>query len=365
MPSQQYNQVPASFTPPTTGSGFSFGTDFVPTWLQINNPSSYYLTFPGSSTEIIPPYQLGVVIPWNKSGGNIVVSTEYTPPSAPTIPVSNAEVTILATDNPRLGPSPGMSIFSSVAITSPSFLAALVIPAGQISSTTSITMPPGAIQVGVILNYASLSVNNMTALSVTGKTSSASYTPQWMNESIDTYIDTGLVVSKVIPANLDSGLEIYVRVTSAVTSDFTFGTLVAFYETVLATPHSDVFQDSSNQVPLSNSSSLQFGENSQTVSVSSAILSACIFTITPASAVSLQVTLGNGNTTIIATLMLPATAGASKTLNVTFPKELIIYGNPTYNWTLSWNFYDATGAVSNPTSVSGMMIGVVTYGNPV
>ena len=141
MPSQQYNQVPASFTPPTTGSGFSFGTDFVPTWLVINNPSSYYLTFPGNPQAIVPPYALGVVIPWGIGPGNIVVSTSYTPPGAPTLPVSNAMVTILATDNDKLGINPGIGIFADTEIPAESNL---LVPAGQAGATLTILPPRNA-----------------------------------------------------------------------------------------------------------------------------------------------------------------------------------------------------------------------------
>lgn len=116
MTTPQYNQTPASFTPPAPDTGFSFGTNFVPLFLEIDNPSSYYLTFPGRTNRVVAPYQLGVIIPWGITGGNVVVDTSFTPAGAPSLPVSNAKINILATDNPNLAPTPGTSILSSANI---------------------------------------------------------------------------------------------------------------------------------------------------------------------------------------------------------------------------------------------------------
>ena len=174
MTSQQYNQVPASFTPPTTGSGFSFGTDFVPAWLQINNPSSYYLTFPGHPQTLIAPYVVGVIIPWGVGPGNIVISTDYVPNGAPSLPSSNAEVNILATDNPHLGTDPGTPL--------PIFEQGKVVWAPLMSGTgASFTYTPHSNATGIAFMSVSNDGANLLGVSVTGNTTSYPYISQSMS----------------------------------------------------------------------------------------------------------------------------------------------------------------------------------------
>lgn len=109
----QYNQVPFQITPPIAGGIATFGVDFRPKWLAINNPSSYYVSFPGAPTQIVPPFTIGAVIPWNIGPGTIAVNLGYTPSGSPIRPVINAPITILATDSDQIFTSPGTNTLTS------------------------------------------------------------------------------------------------------------------------------------------------------------------------------------------------------------------------------------------------------------
>ena len=164
------------FIPPTVGNGYSQGLDFVPVWLQINNPSSYYLSFPHArGVAPIPPYTLGVVIPWGQVGGNIVVDTAYTPAGAPALPVSNARVTILATTNPDMVPSSGTSTLAGTQISGG------VVDVGNIAAGTVDINGPVTIEgvVGgttppAVINTASITAGGSSGIAVAaGGTSSS------------------------------------------------------------------------------------------------------------------------------------------------------------------------------------------------
>ena len=108
---QPIQQQAFSFTPPGT---FSQGFGFVPTRLRIDNPSSYYLSFPKiPSFGIITPYTFGAVVPWSQSDATVTITSDYTPPNAPALPLSNAQITILASTNQELAIQPGINIYSS------------------------------------------------------------------------------------------------------------------------------------------------------------------------------------------------------------------------------------------------------------
>ena len=192
------------FIPPTVGNGYSQGLDFVPVWLQINNPSSYYLSFPNArGVAPIPPYTLGVVIPWGQVGGNIVVSTAYTPDGAPALPVSTARVTILATTNPDMVPSSGTSTLSGTQISGgivdinagnvtvvggqsggvnvgvnqpPELLGTVTDTTGTGSGTSAtFTLPIGTHSLGVLVYAPSGSTANRADLTIEGATSGQDY----------------------------------------------------------------------------------------------------------------------------------------------------------------------------------------------
>ncbi|MGH2612674.1 MAG: hypothetical protein ACRDFB_06440 [Rhabdochlamydiaceae bacterium] len=116
----QYNQQVFTVTP--GGPDQSFGLDWVPVWLQISNPSSYYLSFPNAvSIQPIPPYTQNAVVAWGQGAGSLVFSTAHTPAGAPTLPTSAASITITATQNPNLTTSAGTSTYvaTSANITGP------------------------------------------------------------------------------------------------------------------------------------------------------------------------------------------------------------------------------------------------------
>ena len=108
-------QAPFTFTPPGT---FSQGLPFVPTRLKIDNPSSYYLSFPNiPSLGFITPYTFGAVVAWNQVNAAILITTNVEPANAPVLPASAAAITILATTDSTLPVQPGTSIFNSSSAT--------------------------------------------------------------------------------------------------------------------------------------------------------------------------------------------------------------------------------------------------------
>lgn len=89
---QPIQQQAFSFTPPGT---FSQGFGFVPTRLRIDNPSSYYLTFPEvPSVGTITPYTFGAVVPWNQTGLSVTIAAANNSGGAPVLPANNAAVTV-------------------------------------------------------------------------------------------------------------------------------------------------------------------------------------------------------------------------------------------------------------------------------
>ena len=90
MTAQQYQQGILRFTPP---GEFSQGFDFTPLWLQIDNPSSYYISFPQApSLGTIPPYYTGVIVAWNQSNLTVNVLASPGASGSPSLPSSNAEL---------------------------------------------------------------------------------------------------------------------------------------------------------------------------------------------------------------------------------------------------------------------------------
>lgn len=123
---QPIQQQAFSFTPPGT---FSQGFGFVPTRLRIDNPSSYYLSFPKvPSLGLITPYTFGAVVPWNQSDGTVTITTDYTPKNAPTLVSSNAEVTVLATTDMSYTIQPGISSYGP---STPTYISNVTITPGS------------------------------------------------------------------------------------------------------------------------------------------------------------------------------------------------------------------------------------------
>ena len=165
MTAQQYQQGILRFTPP---GEFSQGFDFTPLWLQIDNPSSYYISFPQApSLGTIPPYYTGVIVAWNQSNLTVNVLASPGASGSPSLPSSNAEVTILATNNPSLGVSPGTPL--------PVFQQGKVVWAPVIPSSTSIqdsfTYTPAPNATGIAFIASLNAVNVLTEVAVNGATS--------------------------------------------------------------------------------------------------------------------------------------------------------------------------------------------------
>ena len=140
---QPIQQQAFSFTPPGT---FSQGFGFVPTRLRIDNPSSYYLTFPEvPSVGTITPYTFGVVVPWNQTGLSVTIRAANNSSGAPVLPANNAAVTVLASNDPSLMIQPGISLFQPIISSGPD----LETTAGT-SQVSVDTIPPiGATAIGL------------------------------------------------------------------------------------------------------------------------------------------------------------------------------------------------------------------------
>lgn len=170
-----YQQGILRFTPP---GEFSQGFDFTPLWLQIDNPSSYYISFPQApSLGTIPPYYTGVIVAWNQANLTVNVLASPGASGSPSLPTSNAEVTVLATNNPSLGVSPGTPL--------PVFQQGKVVWAPVIPSSTStgesFTYTPAPNATGIaFLSQGNVS-GNLTSISVVGNTTSYAYIEESMS----------------------------------------------------------------------------------------------------------------------------------------------------------------------------------------
>ena len=198
---QPIQQQAFSFTPPGT---FSQGFGFVPTWLQISNPSSYYLTFPDyPEMGSIPPYTFGVVVAWNHGTGgssNVTITTQNPPSYAPPVPSSTAQVQILATTNPDLGISPGLSTVSNGLHST--LLDAMVIEDGSSGVTT--TVNPLLSGCTGFLWVISLTDGVVVAATAQGTTTDFSWIPTFDISNLYNYNQNAAAIPGAFPVGVES-----------------------------------------------------------------------------------------------------------------------------------------------------------------
>lgn len=346
----QYNQVPASFTPPTQESGFSFGTDFTPLWLQINNPSSYYLTFQGSSA-VVPPYTLGAVIPWGIGPGSIVISTDYVPTNAPTLPVSNAEVSILATDNPSLVPNSGVSTLSSVNGTidiggnnditiagqkvivstqTPPDLVGTVTYNGLTTVTLDFTPPTGATAVLVILA-------NPTDAPVTGLTLIGAITGlDYFEGTLESVAPTDPVkYATAVNGNFES-LTLSITYSSLPTITDLAWVLAQFGSLLPTALPSTNMVSAEVVVDTTQYGSVVLGNTKGSV-LRTITMAFAIFSVTVAAPSRVTVIVYNANA-ILLTGILPLLAGQHFETEITYPKGYSVPGVAPGDLTIEWKY---------------------------
>lgn len=107
---QSWNQTVLQFTTPEFGStGFE---GYTPRWLLVNNPSSYSLSFNSPGVPNVLPYTAGACLPWSQTN----IPLKVYPINGGNTPV-NAQVTVIATENPNLTYSPGYSTNPTAVVT--------------------------------------------------------------------------------------------------------------------------------------------------------------------------------------------------------------------------------------------------------